>query len=87
MSTTTTPTKSNETVLPSVSTEYKPQWRQVAAKQFFEAIGHGDVHPQIQPGPFPYTSLWKTKEGRVVGKSTGEREGGLIKQSWFLPND
>lgn len=59
--------------------------RPVTKEQFYAAIGHLNVHPQIQPGPYPYTSLWKHLNGSgVVGKSVGVRDGGMVRQEYFL---
>ena len=60
--------------------------RPVSKERFYAAIGRLNVHPQIQPGPYPYTSLWKTLDGSrtIVGKSVGVRDGGTVKQEYFL---
>ena len=62
--------------------------RAVTKEEFYAAVGRLNVHPQIQPGPYPYTSLWKTiSERRVVGKSVGRYVGGLTTQDYFLADD
>jgi len=59
--------------------------RPVTKAQFYAAIGPLNVYAQIQPGPYPYTSLWKHSNGSgVVGKSVGVREGGLVRQEYYL---
>lgn len=51
--------------------------RAVTKEQFFAALGGLNVHPQIQPGPYPYTSLWKLADSRtVVGRTVGKAGGG-----------
>lgn len=57
----------------------------VSREQFYSAVGRLNVDPQIQPGPYPYTSLWKTSpDRRVVGKSVGRIECGLTAKDYFL---
>ena len=51
------------------------QWREIPAEEFFDSVGSLNVHPQIQPGGYPYTSLWKTPMGQVKGKSVGHEFG------------
>ena len=60
--------------------------RPVTKEQFYAAIGHLNVHPQIQPGGYPYTSIWKMLDGSrvVVGKSVGVRDGGMVRQEYYL---
>ena len=50
--------------------------RQVTKDQFYAAVGPLNVHPSIQPGSWPYTSLWKLQSGdqRTVGKTVGRLE-------------
>ena len=43
--------------------------REVTMKEFFAVVGPLNVHASIQPGPWPYTSQWKTPGGQVIGKS------------------
>ncbi|WP_397570631.1 hypothetical protein [Schlesneria sp. T3-172] len=57
---------------------------------FFEAICAMtiDVHPRIE-GPYPYTSIFETKNHIEVGRIVGEWEfpeyvGGLTKSRYFL---
>lgn len=59
--------------------------RPVTKDEFYAAIGNLNVHPQIQPGPYPYTSLWKRLDNRnVIGKSVGVRDGGMVRQEYYL---
>lgn len=45
---------------------------EVTAKAFYDRIGPLDVNPYIQPGKYPYTSLWILRDWRtVIGKSVG----------------
>ncbi len=41
---------------------------EVTKDEFYAAMGRMDVHPQ-PVGPYPYTSLFKTKSGEVLGKA------------------
>jgi hypothetical protein len=62
--------------------------KQVTTEEFYKAIGPLDVHPSIQPGPYPYTSLWKLRQrpdGAPLGKSVGRRVGGLVVTDYYLP--
>jgi len=56
----------------------------VTKEEFYKQVGPLDVHPSIQPGPYPYTSLWKLRHGQTVGKSVGRIEGGLAVTDYFL---
>ncbi len=50
----------------------------VTAEQFYAFMNPLDVHPSIQPGPWPYTSLWKLRrnsDGAPLGKSIGRKDG------------
>lgn len=50
--------------------------RKISKDEFYKMVGPLDVHPSIQPGPWPYTSLWKLRNTReVVGKSVGHADG------------
>ena len=62
-------------------------FREVSKDTFFAAIGPLNVHPQIQPGPWPYTSLFKLPSGRVMGKTVNFLPPGeaLPKTSFWLP--
>ncbi|WP_199153453.1 hypothetical protein [Chromobacterium sp. ASV23] len=46
------------------------QWKEVSKDEFFKAIGPRDVSP-TPVGRYPYTSLFKTRAGAVVGKIEG----------------
>jgi hypothetical protein len=61
--------------------------RQVTVTEFYKVMGPIDVHPSIQPGPYPYTSIWKLRQrpdSAALGKSVGRREGGLTVTDYFL---
>lgn len=61
--------------------------RQVSKDEFYAKVGPLNVHPQIQPGPHPYTCLWKLLSGdyRVIGKSVDRRETpGKIVTDYYL---
>ena len=46
--------------------------RSVTKDEFYAFLGNRDVHPLIQPGPYPYISIWKLRYGgEVVGKIVG----------------
>ena len=55
------------------STSIDNGWIAVSKDAFYATVGKLDVHPSIQPGAYPYTSLWKLRSGQVVGKSVGRR--------------
>lgn len=53
--------------------------KQVSQERFFAVMNPLDVHPSIQPGPWPYTSLWKLRrnpDGAILGKSVCRTNGG-----------
>ncbi len=43
--------------------------RPVSKDEFFSSVGQMDVHPQIQPGPYPWEAHWKTPGRLTRGKS------------------
>ena len=59
-------------------------WRKVSKEEFFDSVKELNVHPEIQQGKFPYTSLWKTPIG-IVGKTVGVPPNG--DNQYFLPNE
>lgn len=65
----------------------KDAFREASKDTFFAAIRPLNVHPQIQPGPWPYTSLWKLPGGQVMGKVVNSLSPGeaLPKTSFWLP--
>lgn len=63
--------------------------KQVSEAEFFERIMKDklDVHPSIQPGPYPYTSVWEfpKQPGKpAYGKSVGRIQGGLLVMDYFV---
>jgi hypothetical protein len=59
-------------------------WKEVTKAEFFRVIGTMDVHPSIQSGKYPYTSIWQTPQRSAIGKSVGSMEGGREQTAWFL---
>lgn len=61
-------------------------WREVTVDEFFAAMT-GDVHPHIAPGPWPYTSLFRTRDRTVKGKLEGYYPEGsaLAANRYWLP--
>ena len=53
------------------------EWQELTEKQFYKVIYDNelDVHPW-PIGEWPYTSLWKLRDGRVVAKSVEQKTGG-----------
>ena len=45
-------------------------WKEVSRDQFFATVNQMDVTPW-PTGNYPYTDLWKTRGGQVVGKTVG----------------
>lgn len=62
------------------------EWRDVSMDEFFSVIGPMDVHPYPQ-GKWPYTSLFKTRSGFVVGKAEDflPEGSGLTETRYWLP--
>lgn len=59
--------------------------RAVTAERFFAVVKPLDVVASIQPGAYPYTSIWKLRYGgHVVGKSVGRMDGGLTVTDYYL---
>ena len=52
------------------------EWVQVSKDEFFDKIGHMNVHPRHE-GPWPYTSYFETPDRRVKGK--------IEKGNYYLP--
>jgi hypothetical protein len=59
-------------------------WREVTQAEFFRVMGPINVHPSIQPGKYPYTSIWQTPQRSAIGESVGSMEGGRERTAWFL---
>lgn len=61
----------------------------VSQEEFFAPIKQGlDVHPSIQPGPWPYTSVWKYPRDpsrKPYGKSVCR--GGAMGGSDYFVNE
>jgi hypothetical protein len=61
------------------------EWREVSLDEFYAAVGPLNVHPQIQPpATYPYTELWKTPTGRVMGRTVGQPNG---TSRYYLPQE
>lgn len=65
--------------------------RKVTSEEFYRKIGPLNVHPQIQGGSWPYTSLWKlmgyADNGKVVGKTVSvftNGRNGLTHTEYYL---
>lgn len=66
--------------------------RQVSKDEFFALIkSHNlDVHPHIEPGPYPYKTTWKFHRepgNPVFGHSVPVLDGGIIKTGYFIENE
>ena len=60
--------------------------KEVTREEFFKAIGWLDVHPHIQPPEkYPFTELWKTRFGRVKGKTVGREN--KMESRYYLPEN
>jgi hypothetical protein len=60
-------------------------WREVSRDEFFEVINKLDVHP-TPIGRYPYTSLFKMRDGRVVAKivdTLPERSAMPVSSYWL----
>lgn len=65
----------------------EPAWREVTRDEFFRCIGPLNVHPHIQPGPYPYTSIWRTPDRTEIGKSVDSYDDRrTLKTMWYLRN-
>lgn len=62
------------------------EWREVGEKEFFNAMGSQNVHPQAV-APWPYTSYFKNPYGDVRGKSVDfiPEDSGLTECRYYLP--
>jgi len=61
------------------------QFKEVSKEHFFITVGLMDVRP-VAVGEWPYTSLWKTRDGNIVGKSVGlvPASKGLEEKKYFI---
>ena len=50
--------------------------RPVTKEEFYTKVGPLNVHASIQPGPWPYTAVWKIQAAdyRTIGKSVDRLE-------------
>jgi len=59
------------------------KWKEISKDEFFKIMMPLNVHPFIQQGPYPYTSIWKMIHGgKIMGKSIGQVKG---PNKYFLP--
>ena len=63
--------------------------REVSKAEFYGPIYEKrlNVHPYLQPGPYPYISIWKymgSLAGKVYGKSDGTKY--FLRDDWHAPN-
>lgn len=58
-------------------------WKEVTSEEFMRVIGPQDVHP-TPVGKYPYTSLFKDRQGRVKGKIVSEGIA-VITNTYLLP--
>lgn len=63
--------------------------REVSKEAFYAPIYDRwlNVHPNIQPTSFPYTSFWKYQgaaHGKIYGKTVDRVRGGVTVTSYFL---
>lgn len=61
------------------------EFKEVTREEFYKRLyaNPRDIMPKIQPGDYPWTSIWKTKSGVVFGKT--EPDPG--KHSWEENSD
>jgi hypothetical protein len=59
------------------------KWKQVSKEQFFSTVGKLDVHPTIINSKYPYTSDWKLRDGKVVGRSVGQENVGWLADNYL----
>jgi hypothetical protein len=60
------------------------EWKEVGAIEFYDVMGPLNIHPEIQPGRYPYTALWKTPLGEVRGETVGKSDG---THTYYLPRE
>ena len=62
-------------------------WHEVSQDEFYSAMGRQNVRP-YPIGNWPYTSLFKTPQGAVLGKAVKYYPEGsaLTKTRYMLPN-
>lgn len=58
----------------------------VTKEQFFAKINPLNVAGHIQPGPHPYTTVFKLQAGfqQTIGKTVDRYEGGRIVTDYYL---
>jgi hypothetical protein len=60
------------------------EWREISTEEFYATVGQPDVIPEIINQKYPYTSIWKTRQGVVKGKSVGIENGG---NHYYIPKN
>lgn len=52
------------------------EFKEVTREEFYKRLyaDPRDIMPKIQPGDYPWTSLWKAKGGAVFGKTVPQPE-------------
>lgn len=61
-----------------------PGWRAVTMREFYDAIGQLDCDPE-PTGKFPFDSIFRTRDRRVVGMGLGYMRDGLSAKAYMLP--
>jgi len=54
-------------------------YREVTMDEFYSVVGPQDVHPHIT-GNYPFTSVYKTRTGREVGRVDTEHRYLLVEE-------
>lgn len=57
-------------------------WREVTKDAFFAAMGGCDVHPSVA---HDHVTLWKLRDGRVIGRSLPGWKYTGDPKVWMLP--
>jgi len=64
-------------------------FREVSKEQFYKIIGVGDVVSTVK-GKYPYTTEFKLRYGRLVGKTVDSYEGQYkwpVIRKYYISND
>ena len=63
-------------------------WREVEEDEFYRVIGPQNVHPRIEPGSYPWATVYVTPNGEQRGKviDITTNHGGTEENRYLLPN-
>jgi len=60
-------------------------WVEVSRDLFYRIIGQQEVRPHVQPGKWPYTTIFRTPDNQDRGMTVDRDMGGQTVSTYWLP--